>query len=87
MGTLGNTPQDPQAQAYVRTAQYAYTNHLIPQSYLNTVLIFVPSDPGIQRFVTAVRNDAMVSSAVPEPVTGALMASGLLFFAWRRKRA
>lgn len=89
MGTLGSTPPDPAAQPFIQTAEYAYNHHLIQQTYLSTVLIFSPSDTSIQRFITAVPDNAEVSSLVPEPESIALAAGGLgllLVLARHRRR-
>jgi hypothetical protein len=88
MGTLGSVPPDPAAQPFIQTAQYAYSHNLIPQAYLNTVLIFKPDNPGIQRFITAVPNSAVVSAAVPESGTLYLIVAGLLFaLGWYHHRS
>jgi hypothetical protein len=88
MGTLGTTGPDPAAQQYIQTAQYAYSHNLIPRSYLDRVLIFNPDQNGIQRFITAVPDSAMVSqtlSGVSEPGTMALLAGALMLLAWRSR--
>jgi hypothetical protein len=80
MGTLGTFHPDPAAQPYIQTAQYAYSHNLIPQSYLNSVMIFEPADHSFQRFITAVPDNAMVSqtlSEVSEPGTLALLGGAL----------
>jgi hypothetical protein len=85
MGTLGTAAPDPAAQPYIQTAQYAYSHNLIPQSYLNSVLIFEASDNRIQRFITAIPDNAMVSSTlsseVSEPGTTALLGGALVLLA------
>ena len=87
MGTLGGTAPDPSAQPFIQMAQYAYSHNLIPPAYLSTVLIFSPSNPGIQRFITAVPNSEVASSVVPESGTVALVAAGLvLALPWYRRR-
>jgi hypothetical protein len=87
MGTLGTTGRpDPAAQPYIQIAQFAYTHNLIPQSYLNNVLIFTPNDHSFQRFVTAVPDSAMVSmtlSEVSEPGTMALLGGALVLLSLR----
>jgi len=82
MGTLGTVHPDPAAQQYIQTAQYAYSHNLIPQSYLDSVLIFEPAGHAFQRFITAVPDSAMVSqtlSEVSEPGTMALLGGALTF--------
>jgi hypothetical protein len=85
MGTLGNTSRDPAAQQYVQTAQYAYSHNFIPQAYLSSVLIFQPNNNSVQRFITAIPDNAMVasvlSSAVPEPGTTFLIGGALVLLA------
>lgn len=81
MGTMGTAAPDPAAQPYIQAAQYAYSHNLIPQSYLNSVLIFEPTDHSFQRFITAVPDNAMVSqtlSEVSEPGTMALLGGALM---------
>jgi hypothetical protein len=87
MGTMGAAAPDPAAQKYVQTAQYAFTHNLIPQSYLDSVLIFTPDDHTAQRFITAVPNNAMASSSpeVAEPGTMALIGGALLLLGFRRR--
>jgi len=91
MGTLGSNPADPAAQPFIQTAEYAYSHNLISQSYLSTVQIFLPSDPSVQRFITAIPDSSEVSSVVPEPGTFVLVVLGLALtwfgtgvWPWRR---
>jgi hypothetical protein len=88
MGTMGTTAPVAAAQPYIQTAQYAYSHNLIPQSYLNSVSIFEPTDHGFQRFITAVPDNAMVSqtlSEVSEPGTMALLGGALMLLGWRNR--
>ena len=87
MGTLGTTPPDHAVQQFVQTAQFAFSHNLIPQAFLNNVLIFKPANNQTQRFITAVPNNGMVSpmivsaivsAAVPEPRTTGLVAGAVL---------
>jgi hypothetical protein len=92
MGTLGTTQADPAAAPYILLAQSAYSNHLIPASFLNNVTIWTPDQPGSsQRFITAVPDDSTITSATPEPGTAVFLGSGVVLLAlgstlvrWRR---
>jgi hypothetical protein len=79
----------------LRVAQYAYSHGLIPAAFLTSVSIWTPDQPSSQqRFMTAVRDDSMVQSALPEPGTAVFLGTGVLLLALaggvamrRRKRA
>ncbi|HWB86983.1 MAG TPA: PEP-CTERM sorting domain-containing protein [Bryobacteraceae bacterium] len=75
--TPGDVPRDPAAQPFVTLAQNAYASgSLLPADFPNT-LIWVPNDPGIQRFLTVVPE----APEVPEPGSIGLMAGGVLLIA------
>jgi hypothetical protein len=79
MGTLGSTALDPAAQPYVLLAQSAFSQGLITPAFLKKVSIWEPAvSSSSQRFVTAVRDDDMFKSAVPEPGTAIYLGSGVL---------
>ena len=79
MGTLSPTVPDPAAAPYIQLAQYAYSHDLIRNEFLNKVSIWIPDQAGnSQRFVTAVRYDAMFENATPEPGTAVFLGSGAL---------
>ena len=79
----------------LRLAQYAYPHDLIPTTFLTSVSIWTPDQPGSQqRFMTAVRDDSMIETALPEPGTAAFLGTGVLLLALggavairRRRRA
>jgi MYXO-CTERM domain-containing protein len=95
MGTMGDTKPDPAAAPYIQFAQYAYSHDLIPTTFLATVSIWTPDQLGSQqRFMTAVRDDSMIETALPEPGTAAFLGTGVLLLALggavairRRRRA
>ena len=76
MGTLGTLHQDPAAQFYYNTAIDAYNHKLLTAGYLNSIEVFTPGG-STQRFIAAVRNDALVNSATPEASIAILLAIGL----------
>lgn len=86
MGTLdqnGNhTLPDPKAAPYIQLAQSAYSSDLITAEFLHSVSIWTP-DTGVisQRFITAVPNDDMIRSAIPEPGTVVFLGTGVLLMA------
>lgn len=85
MGTLGATSPDPAALPYIQFAQYAYSHDLIPAAFLTSVSIWSPEQPGSeQRFMTAVRDDSMIQSALPEPGTAVFLGTGVLLLALSR---
>jgi hypothetical protein len=96
MGTMGATPLDPAAQQYIHIAQSAYASGLITPAFLSSVNIWTPSPVGsVQRFVTAVRDDSMsltivpndsITSPTPEPGSMVFLASGVLLIALSRVR-
>jgi MYXO-CTERM domain-containing protein len=66
----------------LRLAQYAYPHDLIPTTFLTSVSIWTPDQPGSQqRFMTAVRDDSMIQSALPEPGTAVFLGTGVLLLA------
>ena len=95
MGTMGDTKPDPAAAPYIQFAEYAYSHDLIPTTFLATVSIWTPDQLGSQqRFITAVRDDSMIETALPEPGTAAFLGTGVLLLALggavairRRRRA
>lgn len=87
MGTMGATPLDPAAQPYVQLAQSAYSSGLITDEFLRSVSIWTPNrDVTSQRFITAVRDDGVTQSAIPEPGTVVFLLTGVLFMALSRVR-
>jgi hypothetical protein len=79
MGTLAPTQTDPAAAPFIQLAQYAYTHHLITTSFLSSVQVWTPAVAGTsQSFLTAVRDDNMIRSAVPEPGTVVFLSTGVL---------
>lgn len=89
MGSMGSTSIDPAAQSYVNMAQNAYFNGYITPTYLAHVVIFQPSNLGIQRFISAYEDDSLVANATPEPGTLIFICGGLLLIAigiFRRRR-
>jgi hypothetical protein len=85
MGTLGATKPDPAAAPYILLAQSAYSQGLIPAAFLSNVSIWTPDQPGSeQRFMTAVRDDSMIESALPEPATAVFLGTGVLLLALGR---
>ncbi len=97
MGTASHT--DPAADPYLQMANFAYQHDLITPAFLARVLIFTPSDPTIQRFITAIPGcedvpvvmQAMQDSLTeaPEPSTFLFggTALGIVMTVARRKRA
>jgi hypothetical protein len=79
MRTMGDTKPDPAAAPYVQFAQYAYSHDLIPTTFLASVSIWTPDLPGSeQRFMTAVRDDSMIETVLPEPGTAVFLGTGVL---------
>ena len=76
MGTLGTLHPDPAAQFYYNAAIDAYNHKLLTAGYLNSIEVFTPAG-STQRFIAAVRNDALVNNAAPEASTVILLAVGL----------
>jgi hypothetical protein len=88
METMGSTPPDPAAQPFIQLAQSAYSNDLITPDFLSGVSIWSPNPAGSsQRFVTAIRDDSMIRSAVPEPGTLVLLGIGVLLLVVSRALA
>ena len=82
MGTMGDTRPDPAAAPYIQFAQYAYSHDLIPTAFMTSVSIWTPEQlSSQQRFMTAVRDDSMIQSALPEPGTAVFLGTGLLLLA------
>lgn len=89
MGTLdldGNhTPPDPAAAPYIRLAESAYSSGRISDEFLSDVKIWSPaSGVNSQRFITAVRDDDLFESTVPEPGTWIFLGSGILLMGLSR---
>jgi len=74
------------ASPFINLAEYAYGAHLIDSTFLSSVAIFVPTTPGIQRFVMAVSDPVMDHSAIPEPSTIVLFGTGVLLIGLGRFR-
>lgn len=86
MGTLGTQAVDPKALQYIQIAEYAFTHGLITNDFLAQVRVFVP-DANIQPFILAVRDDAMIHNATPEPGTWLLLVTGIGLIALGRRRS
>jgi len=97
MGTA--TVTDPAAAPWLEMAEFARQNDLITPAFLQQVLIFTPSDPQIQRFITGIPGCDDVSTVMraledsvtetPEPSTFFLGCSalGIAMTVARRRRA
>jgi hypothetical protein len=76
--TAGDVPRASAAQPYVQEAQTAYLSGSISPANFPNVLIFVPDNPSIQSFMTAIGPSVSLDTAgVPEPGTVALIVVGL----------
>lgn len=89
MGTLdlngSHTPPDPAAAPYIRLAESAYSSGRISDEFLSDVKIWSPaSGVNSQRFITAVRDDDLFESTVPEPGTWIFLGSGILLMGLSR---
>ena len=96
MGTA--TVTDPAAAPWLEMAEFAWQRGLITPGFLQQVLIFTPSDPQIQRFITGIPGCEDVStvmraledsvSETPEPSTFVLgfSALGVAMTTARRRR-
>jgi hypothetical protein len=78
MGTLG-IPTDPAAAQYLTLAQNAYANGQITAAFLANFQVFVPTQGGVQRFITVVATQVPGGQQnTPEPATYVLFGAGLM---------
>ena len=55
-------------------------NGYITPTYLAHIVIFQPSNPGIQRFIGAYEDDSLMAEATPEPMAEAVPEPGTFVF-------